>query len=356
MAEGDFVEAGDLLMRIDPTRFLSNFNENRAKAETLQAKAERLRALATGSSFDPSEELIEQAPNIVSRERELYQSSLETLDEQKQILQQRLEQRRAELNEAAARRNAASRELNLASQELNMTRPLLSSGAVSEVEVLRLQREVSRASGERNQAAAQVSRLEAAIVEAQGELREVDAKARTEWRQELSATLGELSALNESSEGLQDRVRLSEIRSPVDGVVQRLAINTIGGVAQPGQEVVDIVPTDDALVVEAKIAPQDIAFLRPGLPATIKLTAYDFSIYGGLDAELEHISADTTTDEEGNTYYRVRVRTQDEEAASEVEVIPGMTAQVDILTGKRTVMQFLLKPVLRAWGNAMGER
>lgn len=162
VAEGDFVEAGDLLMRIDPTRFLSNFNENRAKAETLQAKAERLRALATGSSFDPSEELIEQAPNIVSRERELYQSSLETLDEQKQILQQRLEQRRAELNEAAARRNAASRELNLASQELNMTRPLLSSGAVSEVEVLRLQREVSRASGERNQAAAQVSRLEAA--------------------------------------------------------------------------------------------------------------------------------------------------------------------------------------------------
>ncbi|MBY5925983.1 MULTISPECIES: HlyD family type I secretion periplasmic adaptor subunit [Halomonas] len=356
VAEGDFVEAGDLLMRIDPTRFLSNFNENRAKAETLQAKAERLRALATGSSFDPSEELIEQAPNIVSRERELYQSSLETLDEQKQILQQRLEQRRAELNEAAARRNAASRELNLASQELNMTRPLLSSGAVSEVEVLRLQREVSRASGERNQAAAQVSRLEAAIVEAQGELREVEAKARTEWRQELSATLGELSALNESSEGLEDRVRLSEIRSPVDGVVQRLAINTIGGVAQPGQEVVDIVPTDDALVVEAKIAPQDIAFLRPGLPATIKLTAYDFSIYGGLEAELEHISADTTTDEEGNTYYRVRVRTQDEEAASEVEVIPGMTAQVDILTGKRTVMQFLLKPVLRAWGNAMGER
>ncbi|MBN8411365.1 HlyD family type I secretion periplasmic adaptor subunit [Halomonas cupida] len=356
VSEGDFVEAGDLLMRIDPTRFLSNFNENRAKAETLQAKAERLRALATGSSFDPSEELIEQAPNIVSRERELYQSSLETLDEQKQILQQRLEQRRAELNEAAARRNAASRELNLASQELNMTRPLLSTGAVSEVEVLRLQREVSRASGERNQAAAQVSRLEAAIVEAQGELREVEAKARTEWRQELSATLGELSALNESSEGLEDRVRLSEIRSPVDGVVQRLAINTIGGVAQPGQEVVDIVPTDDALVVEAKIAPQDIAFLRPGLPATIKLTAYDFSIYGGLEAELEHISADTTTDEEGNTYYRVRVRTQDEEAASEVEVIPGMTAQVDILTGKRTVMQFLLKPVLRAWGNAMGER
>jgi len=357
VSEGDRVVVGELLMRIDPTRFLSTFNENRAKAENLEAKAERLRALATTSEFSPSEELRERAPIIVARERDLYQSSLATLDEQKSILSDRLEQRRAELTEARSRRDTASRELGLASQELNMTRPLLQSGAVSEVEVLRLQREVSRASGDRNQAVAQVSRLESAIEEAQGELREVEVKARNEWRQELSATLGDLSALDESSEGLEDRVKLAEIRSPVDGVVQRLAINTMGGVVQPGQEVVDIVPTEDALVVEARIAPQDIAFLRPGLPANIKLTAYDFSIYGGLDAELEHISADTTTDEEGNTFYRVRVRTvEDDDARKALDVIPGMTAQVDILTGKRTVMQFLLKPVLRAWGNAMGER
>lgn len=357
--EGDQVAAGQLLMRIDPTRFLSTFNENRVQAEALEAKAERLRALATDSEFMPSDDLIQRAPSIVERERELYNSNLGTLDEQRQILQERLEQRRAELNEAISRRDTASRELGLASQELNMTRPLLQSGAVSEVEILRLQREVSAASGERRQAAAQVTRLESAIQEAEGELREVDSQARTEWRQELTATLGELAALNESSSGLQDRVRLAEIRSPVDGVVQRLTFNTLGGVVQPGQEVVEIVPTDDALVVEARIAPQDIAFLRPGLPATIKLTAYDFAIYGGLEAELEHISASTTTNEEGDTFYRVRVRTRDsadEVVVEDLDVIPGMTAQVDILTGKRTVMQFLLKPVLRAWGNALGER
>lgn len=357
--EGDRVEAGQLLMRIDPTRFLSTFNENRVQAEALEARAERLRALATDSRFMPSDDLVKRAPNIVQRERELYNSNMGTLDEQRQILQERLEQRRAELSEAISRRETASRELGLASQELNMTRPLLESGAVSEVEILRLQREVARASGDRRQAEAQVARLESAIQEAEGELREVDSQARTEWRQELTATMGELAALNETSSGLQDRVRLAEIRSPVDGVVQRLTINTLGGVVQPGQEVVEIIPTDDTLVVEARIAPQDIAFLRPGLPATIKLTAYDFAIYGGLKAELEHISASTTTDEEGNTFYRVRVRTEQDAGKAvtqKLDVIPGMTAQVDILTGKRTVMQFMLKPVLRAWGNALGER
>lgn len=355
--EGERVEAGELLMRIDPTRFVSNFRENRATAQSLQARSERLRALATGSTFMPSEELVEKAPEIVDQERELYQNALEKLAEEKSILRERLSQRRAELEEAESRRATAARELNMASQELSLTRPLLQSGAVSEVEVLRLRREVSRASGDRTQAAAQVERLQSAIEEAQAQLREVELNARNEWRTELSRTLGELAALDESSAGLEDRVRMSEIRSPVDGVIQRLNVTTLGGVVQPGQEVVDIVPTDEALLVEARIAPQDIAFLRPGQPATIKLTAYDFAIYGGLEAELDHISADTITDEEGNTFYLVRVRTvEDAEKHKEMDVIPGMTAQVDIKTGKRTVMQYLLKPVLRAWDNALGER
>jgi len=355
--EGERVEAGELLMRIDPTRFVSNFRENRATAQSLQARAERLRALATGSTFMPSEELVEKAPEIVDQERELYQNALEKLAEEKSILRERLSQRRAELEEAESRRATAARELNMASQELNLTRPLLQSGAVSEVEVLRLRREVSRASGDRTQAAAQVERLESAIEEAQAQLREVELNARNEWRTELSRTLGELAALDESSAGLEDRVRMSEIRSPVDGVIQRLNVTTLGGVVQPGQEVVDIVPTDEALLVEARIAPQDIAFLRPGHPATIKLTAYDFAIYGGLEAELDHISADTITDDEGNTFYLVRVRTVEEaHKHKDMDVMPGMTAQVDIKTGKRTVMQYLLKPVLRAWDNALGER
>jgi adhesin transport system membrane fusion protein len=355
--EGQLVEAGQVLMRIDPTRFVATFRENRAQALSLQARAERLRALITDTPFDPSEELRAEAPGIVAQEREVYESRREELREQENILRDRIRQREEELREAQARRDTAQREANMASQELNLTRPLLQSGAVSEVDILRLQREVSRATGERNQAAASVSRLESAVEEARTQLRELGIERRSDWRNDLAQVMGDLSALDESSAGLQDRVRLAEVRSPVDGVVQRLNINTIGGVAQQGQEVVEIVPSDDQLLVEARIAPQDIAFLRPGQPATIKLTAYDFAIYGGLQAELDHISADTITDDNGNTFYLVRVRALDgEEVNQQLAVIPGMTAQVDIMTGKRTVMQFMLKPVLRAWSDSLGER
>ncbi|MFY0990709.1 HlyD family type I secretion periplasmic adaptor subunit [Halomonas sp. C05BenzN] len=355
--EGQRVEAGEVLMRIDPTRFVSSFRENRAQALALEARAERLRALITDTPFDPSERLRAEAPGIVAQEREVHESRREELREQESILADRIRQREEELREAQARRDTAQREANMSRQELNLTRPLLQSGAVSEVEVLRLEREVSRATGERDQAAAAVSRLESAVQEARTQLSELGTERRSDWQNDLAQTLGDLNALDESSTGLQDRVRLAEIRAPVDGVVQRLAINTIGGVAQSGQEVVEIVPSDDQLLVEARIAPQDIAFLRPGQPATIKLTAYDFAIYGGLQAELDHISADTITDDNDNTFYLVRVRTLDtEDITSELQVIPGMTAQVDIMTGKRTVMQYLLKPVLRAWSDSLGER
>ncbi|QJQ94140.1 MULTISPECIES: HlyD family type I secretion periplasmic adaptor subunit [Halomonadaceae] len=356
--EGQMVEAGELLMRIDPTRFVSSFRENRARALSLQARIARLQALLMDSPFAPSDELLAEAPEIVSHEHDIYDSRRSELREVESMARDRLRQRQEELNEAQSRLSTASREFSMASQELNLTRPLLSSGAVSEVEVLRLEREVSRASGDRSQAGSQVARLQAAVEEAEAQLREVTLERRGEWRDALSDALGELSALDESSTGLQDRVRLAEVRAPVAGVVQRLYITTLGGVAQPGQDVVEIVPSDDQMLVEARIAPQDIAFLRPGQPATIKLTAYDFAIYGGMQAELDHISADTITDDNDNTFYLVRVRTLEDGFAEQQElaIIPGMTAQVDIMTGKRTVMEYLLKPILRGTSNALTER
>ncbi|EPC03472.1 hypothetical protein L861_18205 [Litchfieldella anticariensis FP35 = DSM 16096] len=354
--EGQLVSSGQILMRIDPTRYVSSYREGVARSLALQAKAERLKALTADQPFVPPREVLDQAPRLAAHEQDLYTTSKAELEEQRAIAREQLVQRREELREAEARRNSASRTLSLASRELGLTRPLLESGAVSEVEVLRLERDVSSARGELNQADAQVSRLQAAVEEAQSKIREVALEMQNRWRNELSETLGQLAALEESNIGLQDKVSMAEIRSPVAGTVQRLHVNTLGGVVQPGQEVVEIVPSDDKLLVEARIAPQDIAFLRPGQSATVKLTAYDYSIYGGLAAELDHISADTITDEEGNTFYLVRVRTQAGEVGSDLAVIPGMTAQVDIKTGKRTVMQFLLKPVLRAWSNSLGER
>ena len=271
------------------------------------------------------------------------------LDRQRRELQ-------VKLKEAQARFDQASRALDLASRELSLTRPLLSSGAVSEVEVLRLERDVSNARGERNQASAQVARLQAAIEEADSKLREASLELKNRWSNELSETLGQLAALEQSNVGLQDKVAMAEIRSPVDGIVQRLHVTTLGGVVQPGQDIVEIVPNDEQLLVEARIAPQDIAFLRPGQSAFVKFTAYDFATYGGMQATLEHISADTITDDDNNTFYLVRVRTQDNALGPNLTIIPGMTAQVDIRTGKRTVLDYLLKPLLRAKGNALSER
>ncbi len=354
--EGQLVEKGQLLMRIDPTRFVSSFREGVAKSLALEAKAERLRALTTGQPFVPSPTLLEQAPALAAHERKLFESSQQSLEESQTIAKEQLAQRQEELNEAQARFEQASRALNLASRELNLTRPLLSSGAVSEVEVLRLEREVSNARGERSQASAQVSRLQAAIDEAQSKVREVTLEMQNRWRGELSETLGQLAALEESNVGLQDKVAMAEIRSPVEGTVQRLYVRTLGGVVQPGQEVVEIVPNDEQLLVEARIAPQDIAFLHPGQSAFVKFSAYDFATYGGMEAVLEHISADTITDDDDNTFYLVRVRTKDRVLGKGLTIIPGMTAQVDIRTGKRTVLDYLLKPILRAKGNALTER
>ena len=206
--EGQLVEAGQVLMRIDQTRYVATYRENRAQALALRARAERLRALVTDTPFEPDEALRTEAPRIVAQEREVYESRREEMHEQENILRDRLRQRQEELNEAIARRDTAQREANMASRELNLTRPLLASGAVSEVEILRLEREVSRATGERNQANAAVARLEAGVEEAETQLRELGLERRSEWRNDLALTLGELIALDESSAGLEDRVRL----------------------------------------------------------------------------------------------------------------------------------------------------
>ncbi|WP_041523843.1 HlyD family type I secretion periplasmic adaptor subunit [Gilvimarinus agarilyticus] len=354
--EGQVVEQGALLMRIDPTRFISTFRENQAQYAALQARAARLQALVEDSPLEIPEAVSESEPRVVANETVLYQSNLNELEQKLSQARQQLTQRREELNEVEARLIQASRAYELSSQELQVTRPLLGSGAISEVEILRLERDASNAKGEMDQATAQKARIQSAILEAQNKLQEVRLVAKNEWRSQLSETLGKLSSLSETSTGLADRVKYADIRAPVRGTVQRLFINTEGGVVQPGSEVLEMTPLDDQLLIEAKIPPKDIAFLRPGQPAMVKLTAYDFTVYGGLSGDLEHISADTITDEQDQTYYLVRVRTRESGFDQALPIIPGMTAQVDIITGKKTVLAYLLKPILRAKQNALTER
>lgn len=354
--EGQVVELGQSLLRVDPTRFESNLGESRANQLALQAKALRLKALTRGSAFNPPADLVRDAPDIVAHERRLYESKREEISTQVSMAQNQLSQRQQELNEMRARKAQAERGLELLQKELNVTRPLVRTGAVSEVEVLRLERDQARLRGDRDQASAQISRVQASIAEAQRRIDEVQLNARNLMSAELSETMSRLSALNEGGRALADKVAKAEIKSPVRGTVKRLLVNTVGGVVQPGKEVVEIVPLDEALILEAQITPRDIAFLRPGLDATVKFTAYDFAIYGGLDAVVENISADSVVDQKGNAFYLVRLRTKKALLDDRLPIIPGMVAQVDILTGKKSVLSYLLKPVLRAKANALSER
>lgn len=356
--EGERVEQGALLMRIDPTRFVANFQESSVRVFALGAKAQRLSALVDEQPYQPRHEqpLSAGQQAVVARERAFFDESLEELAQRRSIAREQHSQRQRELEEARARLRAAEEAHALSARELEVTRPLLRSGAVSEMDVLRLERELAAADGERRQAQARVRQVAAAVQEAEARIAEVAHSMRNQWRAELSETTAQLDSLGRSVAGLADRVKFAEIHSPVKGTIQRVLYNTIGGVVQPGHAVIEIVPADDRLLVEAKIAPKDIAFLRPGLPATIKLHAYDFSLYGGMSAELQHISPDTITDEQGNTFYLVRAMADDAEFVRRFAVIPGMTAQLDIMTGKKTVLAYLLKPLLRAKGNALSER
>ena len=355
--EGQVVDAGQLLLKIDETRATSGVRESAAQGFALRARQARLRALAEGSAFvAPSMRNEAEERRILEEERRLYDAKLSELRNLLGINQQQLAQRQQELGEMRARKSSADRSLELNQQELNKTRPLLASGAVSEVDILRLDREVSRSRGDSEQAGAQIARVQASILEAQRKSQETELAFRNEARKDLAEVMGKLNALNEGAVALTDRVTKSQVKSPVRGRVQRLFANTVGGVVQPGKDIVEIVPLDDNLVLEAKVAPKDIAFIRPDQAATVKFTAYDFSIYGGLEAKVENISPDTIVDERGNAFYLVRVRTTQPNFNARMPIIPGMTAEVDILTGNKTVMSYLLKPVLKGKAYALSER
>lgn len=354
--EGDMVDKGQLMVRLDQTRSRSTFRENRAEYQALAVKEARLRAVADKTEFVPDPALTESVPRIVNQEMALYVSHKAELGLEMQIAEQQLIQRREELSEVTARERQMARSLDLSQQEMRVTRPMVASGAVSRVEILRLEREVNQLSGERQQAEAQIKRIKSAIKEAQRKVEEVELEFVNEVREELADTITRINALQEAGAGLSDRVKQTEVRSPVRGTVKQLYYNTIGGVVLPGKEIIEVVPLDDSLLLEVRVRPQDIAFLVPGQRALVKFTAYDFVVYGGLEGVVERIGADTVMDEEGNPFYEVNVRTNEPNLAEDKPIIPGMTVEVDILTGKKSVLAYLMKPVLRARQYAMTER
>ena len=354
--EGQTVEKGQILLQLDQTRVNSNMKESKAQTFSLRVKVARLKALAEGSNFIPPEAIHPDETRVVLEEKQLFENRRSELSAVLGISRQQVAQRQQELVEMQARRIQAQRSLELSNRELDVTRPLLKSGAVSEVDILRLEREVARFRGEQDQAGAQIARVQAAILESQRKTKEAELNFKNDSRKELSETLSKLNSMSEVEVALTDRVDKSVVRSPVKGVVQRLLINTVGGVAVPAKDLIEIVPLDEALILEARVPHKDIAFLRPGQRAIVKFTAYDYSIYGGLDAVVNNISPDAITTEEGVAYYLVRVQTNNTQLGANMPIIPGMRATVDIVSGRKSILSYLMKPVLRAKAYAFTER
>jgi adhesin transport system membrane fusion protein len=360
VSEGELVTPGQILLTIDDTRFDSSLQESRIRSLSLQAKLIRLQAEAEGLDVMPQvpAEVSQALPQIFEQERQLFAGRRSELEANHSIFAQQVAQKRHSIAEMSSRSARLERSLGLTEKELKVTRPLRDQGAVSEVEVLRLQRQVNDLRGELDETKLAILRARAELAEAEQRRVELDAGFRKEVRAELNEVSAELNAFNASNVALEDRVRRTQVRSPIRGLVKSLSVRTVGGVVQPGMDLVEIVPVGESLLVEAKVNPRDIAFLRPGLPAKVKLTAYDFAIYGGLEAQVEHISADTFIEENGDPYYLVRVRTTEPTLVKDgkpFSIMPGMTAEVDILVGEKTVLSYLLKPVLRARENALRE-
>jgi adhesin transport system membrane fusion protein len=357
--EGQRVKKGEVLLRLDDVRFSSSLRESKVSQEQLQAKASRLKAEADGLEF-PEEELLKQlSEQNVSIEKDLYIARQQELTGNSQVIRQQITQKQQELSELNAKSEQLKRSYQLLNSELKLTKPLVAQGAVSQVELLRLQRQVNDLAGELESVNLSGPRIEASLEELEQKLALAESAFRSEAQAEFNEVQAELSRLKESTQAIEDQVDRTLVKSPVAGTIKQLFVKTLGGVVQPGMDILAIVPSEDSLLIETRIRPADIAFMHPDQEAMVKFTAYDFSIHGGLSGKVVNISPDTIVDDEGNSYYLVQIETDSSflgDASDPLPIIPGMTVNVDVLTGKKTILDYILKPILKTKQLALRER
>lgn len=358
--EGDQVEKGQLLVRLKDVDAQSNLGSNEAKYLGLLAAITRLEAEAEGKKVvEFPKEVMEKAPQSVAEELRAFSANKDKLTGQTLVLEQQLSQRRQEINELSRKATDIRGVISLQQERKNMVEPLIARGSAPKIESVQIEQEIREKQTELNGITSAMPRANSAIGEAQARIQELKSTAIAQAQMELAAKTAEMNTVKQMLGALEDRKDRTDIKSPVKGIVKDFKVNTVGGVVRPGDPILEVVPIGDELLVEAKIKPQDIARLSPGMPAMVKFTAYDFAIYGGLKGEVTDISADTIKNEKGESFYRVRIRTFENQLKRKGEVlpiIPGMVTTVDILTGQRTVMQYLLKPVAKTLEYSMHEK
>lgn len=360
VVEGDAVKKGQILVIIDSTGAGSSFDEGKTVINELRARTVRFAAEAGFRSFNSgAREEKGLAPELLAKEKRLYETNLIRKQSEIEILKQRLNQRKIELSDTLQSIESLKSSMEMMAREMELTEPMFEKRLISELELIQLKQKMLDKKHEYNSAVNNAESLHSKIKESENQIKEILSRHKGEAQEELNKAMAEISRMTKNQVAIADRVKRTNVRSPVDGTVKQLLINTVGGVVRPGMDIVEIVPDEDTLLVEAKIRPSDIAFLYPGLKAVVKLTAYDYAIYGGLDGHVVHISADTITDDRQEEFYLVKIMTEKNFLGTEEnkkKIIAGMTAQVDIITGKKTIMQYLMKPILRAKNNALRER
>ena len=360
---GQIVKKNDLIIRLDNTMNTSSLGEQQAKARALQTRIARLKFEQSGNiegAFPCPSDIQKVAPEICDNEQNLLLARRGNFEVKLSVLKSRLDQRDKELDEANANLDRLTKNLAVSDQETTLVEAMVKKGLMARTEQLRVEREQTELHGQLNLAGETIKKCKAAITEAQLQVDELGLQLKQEALSDLTQALADLSVVDETIRGATDKVARTDIRSPVDGIVNTLDVNTLGAFVQPGAVVAGIVPTSETLLVEARVSPRDVAFIRPGQDALIKITAYDFSIFGGIAGKVSNITADSLVDQKtGEPYYQVRVATERSTLTRDgktYSIIPGMICSVDIKTGRKTILTYLLKPINKAREEAMSER
>ena len=356
---GEYVHKGDLLLEIDSTEFKSDFEQLKASYYSVLASAARLAAEAEGeeSVVYPSE--LDAYVALVEQENKLFNQRMRELKASQNILMQQLEQKKLNIDEIEQNILSEEREIALIQEEIRLNKPLVKRGITSKVEFIRLKRELAGMQGRLAGLNIALSRAGVEVEETSEKVVQHQAIFRSKARAEQGQLNVQISSMSEALKGEEDRFLRRQVKAPVSGIVNRVLINTIGGVSRPGDDLVEIVPDEGGLQVEMAIEPSEIGFVTVGQPAIIRFTAYDSSIFGSVEGEVLQVGADTLKDDKGKVYYQVIVKTRNNyvgDDKAKLPIIPGMVAQIHITTGTRTLLDYIIKPIKKLRAEALRER
>ncbi len=357
--EGDSIKKGDTLLKIKNIKSKSDLAQYISKKNELSAKLKRLYAQANLKPLNFSKDFALKYPKLVKREKSLYKINLLDLQAKKETLKKQIAQKKDMLKETKAKIKNLKKSYSFISEEIKISKPMVKEGIKSRVDFLKLQREANSVKTELDNSINSIPAIKTSIGEIKSKINELNLAFKTKSKKQYNDIAGELDRIEKKIVSFQDTVNRTSIKSPVDGIVKKLYINTIGGVVKPAMDLVEIVPKDKKLIVEVKVRPKDIAFIYPGQKALVKFTAYNYSIYGGLKGRVIGISPDTITDKKNKTFYIIRIKTDKDRLThngKDLKIIPGMIVSADIITGKRTIMDYILKPMLNSKDYIFTER